>query len=676
MLEIATIKKITEELNKYRDAYYNRNESIIPDEEYDKKVALLKKLEEQSGFVANNSPTQNVGFEVKSDFEKVKHDHPMLSLDKVKDLNELVKFCDGKNMCASLKLDGLTLSLSYDKQGNLIKAETRGDGYIGENVIDNVKFVSNIPLKINNFSLPLTVDGEVIVKTDVFESINAKLKDEDKFKHVRNYASGSLRQLDSSITKERKLTFIPWKFVSGYNNPTKNYYSRRLSFLRDIGFEVVPYIAFNLAKTNPELRIENIQEIIDTLKNSSVRNKFPIDGIVFAYDDLDYAESLGSTAHHPLHSIAFKFENEIKRTVLRDIEWNVGKTGMIAPVAVFDPVDLDGAVTNRATLHNVSIIKQLELGIGDEIGVIRSNEVIPKVVANYTKSNNYQFPMYCPSCGSPLTVMTFAKEVREGKGNKVKEVKTAPTTLWCVNNECPAKKLNRFVQFVSKDGMNIDGLSEATLDRFITEGFISTFRDIYHLDRFKDEIIELDGFGEKSYNKLIESIEKSKDTKLENILVAYSIPNIGKSAAKTISKRMKGSYTEFCNAINSKFDFTTLKDFGDIMNESIYKFFNSEYEKNLIDNVNAELYVEIEEEKEIQEGYFTNKKFCITGSFSVSRDVLKEKIENQGGIFVSGVSKKLDILVAGEKAGSKLDKAKELGIKIVDETELKEYIDF
>lgn len=659
MDKIKRIQELVEELNKYRNAYYNENNSLITDEEYDKKFDELKQLEDETQYILGNSPTQEVGAIVQSKFNKVKHDHPMLSLDKTKSYSDLVKFCDGQDICCSLKMDGLTLSLSYNKDGYLIKAETRGDGIVGEDVLANVSFIENIPQRINNYGLPLTIDGEIIVKKDVFDKQNSLLLPENRFSHPRNYASGSLRQLNPQVTAERKLTFIPWKLVDGFHE-RHDYYTRRLFYLSCLGFTIVPYTEFNLGKLDKEDREEFLMSIADTLKTVAEGSQYPIDGLVFTYDNTAYRESLGTTSHHPLHSIAFKFSDEKAETTLRDIEWNVGKSGMVAPTAVFDPVELDGAIITRASLFNVSIIKNLKIGIGDHIEIIRANQVIPKVESNLTQSDTYTIPSICPSCGKELVLKS------DGKAEM----------LWCVNPNCPAKKLSRFTQFVSKHGMNIEGLSEATLEKLIDCGMIKTFRDIFHLDRFKSQLLKMEGFGEKSYNKLIESINNAKSTTLENVLVSLSIPNIGRSAAKTISTMMDGSLSTFMEALNEKLDFSCFKDFGATTNEAIYNFFFNEEEKSLMDNFFEELQIKKVEKKEIKSGYFTGKKFCITGSFSVSRDQLKERIEEQGGIFVSGVSKKLDVLVAGEKAGSKLKKAEELGIEIIMEDDLKKYLNY
>ena len=610
------MRQLVNKLNHYRDQYYNNNISEIEDSEYDKLFDELKNLEKEEGIVYSDSPTQTVGYQVQSKLKKVTHSHPMLSLAKSTDLNEIEKFINGKFVIFMLKCDGLTCSIHY-KDGKLISAETRGDGTVGEDITNNIKMVSNVPLTIP-VKGSVTVDGEIIVKWDVFKKMNEGILEGEDFSHPRNYASGSIRQLDTKITKDRRLSFIAWKLIEA---PLfSKHFKENLSLITAMGFEVVPWRMYK------DTSIEKLPEIFSLMYYGVAKeHNIPVDGLVLAYDDIEYGESLGATAHHLNSQFAWKREMENVETILRDVEWNIGKSGMVAPTAVFDPIDLGGAITTRATLHNVSIIKGLKLGIGDRITVARMNEVIPKVTSNITQSDNLKIPTVCPCCGDKLE-------------HRVSD--SGAETLWCVNPNCPEKMLSKFVQFVSKPAMNIDGLSEATLKRFIDAGYITRFADIYHLFNFKREIVKMDGFGAKSYEKLINSIEKSRNVKLENYLVALSIPNIGKSAAKTISKYFNGDYSKLVEALRNNFDFTQLDDFGEIMNQSLYNWWKKE--TNLEDNLVAELHFIVEEKKEVAQNDFINgKTFCVTGAFqTMKRSELEKIITDRGGKLSGSVSKK------------------------------------
>lgn len=646
------MRQLVNKLNHYRDQYYNNNISEIEDSEYDKLFDELKNLEKEEGIVYSDSPTQTVGYQVQSKLKKVTHSHPMLSLAKSTDLNEIEKFINGKFVIFMLKCDGLTCSIHY-KDGKLISAETRGDGTVGEDITNNIKMVSNVPLTIP-VKGSVTVDGEIIVKWDVFKKMNEGILEGEDFSHPRNYASGSIRQLDTKITKDRQLSFIAWKLIEA---PLfSKHFKENLSLITAMGFEVVPWRMYK------DTSIEKLPEIFSLMYYGVAKeHNIPVDGLVLAYDDIEYGESLGATAHHLNSQFAWKREMENVETTLRDVEWNIGKSGMVAPTAVFDPIDLGGAITTRATLHNVSIIKGLKLGIGDRITVARMNEVIPKVTSNITQSDNLKIPTVCPCCGDKLE-------------HRVSD--SGAETLWCVNPNCPEKMFSRFVQFVSKPAMNIDGLSEATLKRFIDAGYITRFADIYHLFNFKREIVKMDGFGTKSYEKLINSIEKSRNVKLENYLVALSIPNIGKSAAKTISKYFNGDYSKLVEALRNNFDFTQLDDFGEIMNQSLYNWWKKE--TNLEDNLVAELHFIVEEKKEVAQNDFINgKTFCVTGAFqTMKRSELEKIITDRGGKLSGSVSKKTDYLLTNEadSGSSKAKKAAELGTPIMSEKEFLEKV--
>ena len=646
------MRQLVNKLNHYRDQYYNNNISEIEDSEYDKLFDELKNLEKEEGIVYSDSPTQTVGYQVQSKLKKVTHSHPMLSLAKSTDLNEIEKFINGKFVVFMLKCDGLTCSIHY-KDGKLISAETRGDGTVGEDITNNIKMVSNVPLTIP-VKGSVTVDGEIIVKWDVFKKMNEGILEGEDFSHPRNYASGSIRQLDTKITKDRQLSFIAWKLIEA---PLfSKHFKENLNLITAMGFEVVPWRMYK------DTSIEKLPEIFSLMYYGVAKeHNIPVDGLVLAYDDIEYGESLGATAHHLNSQFAWKREMENVETTLRDVEWNIGKSGMVAPTAVFNPIDLGGAITTRATLHNVSIIKGLKLGIGDRITVARMNEVIPKVTSNITQSDNLKIPTVCPCCGDKLE-------------HRVSD--SGAETLWCVNPNCPEKMLSKFVQFVSKPAMNIDGLSEATLKRFIDAGYITTFADIYHLSNFKRGIVKMDGFGEKSYEKLINSIEKSRNVKLENYLVALSIPNIGKSAAKTISKYFNGDYSKLVESLRTNFDFTQLDDFGEIMNQSLYNWWQKE--SNLEDNLITELHFIVEEKKEVAQNDFINgKTFCVTGAFqTMKRSELEKIITDRGGKLSGSVSKKTDYLLTNEadSGSSKAKKAAELGTPIMSEKEFLEKV--
>lgn len=645
------MKQLINKLNSYRNLYYNGNISAVTDAEYDKLFDELQKMEKTTGIIYPNSPTQTVGYTVQSKLNKVKHNHPMLSLAKSTDIDEIYNFIDNKPVDIMLKIDGLTVSLAY-KDGNLISAETRGDGEIGEDITENVKCVSNIPKHIPWLGTVI-VDGEMIVKTDVFKEINSNLPENEQFSHPRNYASGAIRQLNTQITKERNLSFIAWKYISGPD--FSNSFAENLTILTKMGFTVVPY------KYYESVRKEELPDIFQEMYyNCASQTHIPVDGLVISYDDVEYGNSLGATAHHLNSQFAWKKVMDGVETVLTDVEWNVGKSGVVAPTAVFKSVDLDGAITSKSTLHNVSIIKELKIGIGDTIKVARMNEVIPKVVENITQSDTLIIPDKCPCCGSILD-------------HRISD--TGTETLWCVNANCPEKNLAKFTQFVSKQGMNIDGLSESTLEKFMNMGFIKKFADIYHLKEFGNRIMNLEGFGEKSYQKLINSIEKSRNVKLENFLVALSIPNIGKSAAKTISKYFQGDYDAFENACLTKFDFTKLTDFGEVMKDSLINWW---YNPSIVESgITEELnFIKEEPVKVIENDFINGKTFVVTGAFvNYKRSQLEQMITDRGGKLSGSVSKKTDYLLSNEgysSGSSKAKKAEELGVPVMSE---KEFID-
>lgn len=658
MNKINRIKELVKLLNRASDAYYNTGNTIMEDQKFDALVDELRNLEQETGFIMARSPTQKVGYEVKSELQKVKHNHPMLSLDKTKSLDDILKFLGDKTFVAMPKMDGLTCSLCY-LDGQLVSAETRGDGEIGESVLHCAKVVKNIPMNIS-YKNELIVDGEMIIADDDFESINNSLPDGEKYKNSRNLVSGSIRQLDSSIAAQRNMRFIAWKCVApiytGDKYENNNSFNWRLEQLEKLGFEVV----YHFQERMPHLRgfsqyrsknvVAPLKDIIQLIENWAIERGYPLDGCVFGYNDIAYGESLGATGHHLRSQYALKFKDEVYETTLLDVEWNPTRSGLISPVAVFEPVDLDGAITTRATLHNLSIIKQLELGIGDKIMVYRSNMVIPKIDDNLTRSDTLIIPDKCPCCGHK----TIIKDTDNSQ------------VLMCTNPDCAAKKIAQFTHFVSRKCMNIDGLSERTLETLISHRFLHNFRDIYHLSEHKNELIRLNGYGQKSIDNLLQSIEKSRDVKLENFINALGIPNIGLSAAKTISNAFNGDHYDFIQALDKNYDFTQLDDFGEVMNKSLHDWWNNK--DPMVSLLPLELRFIIEENN--NDNSLKDLKFCITGSFLQNRDTLKQRLEAKGAKFVSGVSKNLDVLFCGNNAGSKLTKAQSLGVRVAYEDEL------
>lgn len=630
MNKIDRIKELTELLNKASDSYYNTGDTIMEDHEFDTLLEELCSLEQETGFVMATSPTHKVGYEVKSELQKVTHNHPMLSLAKTKDWNEFIVHFGSKDVIGMLKMDGLTCSLRY-VNGELISAETRGNGEIGEDIFHNIKTVKTVPQKIP-YKDELIVDGEIICTYEDFEPFSTE------YKNPRNFASGSIRLLDSNECAKRPLTFVAWNVIKGFDN--ENSFLRKLVLIDELGFTVVPWTSsFDW-------------DAKEFLVNKAKKLGYPIDGLVGRFGDIKYGESLGATSHHSNAAYAFKFGDETYETVLRDVEWNTTRTGIIAPVAVFDEVDLDGALTTRATLHNLSIIEQLELGIGDTITVYRSNMVIPKIDDNLTRSNTLKIPTVCPCCGHPT-------EVKYTDNSKV---------LMCTNPDCPAKKLARFTHFVSRKCMNIDGLSERTLELLISNNLIKNFRDIYHLKEHVGKLCTLDGMGKKSVENLLNSIEKSRDVKLENFIAALGIPNIGLSAAKAISKKFNGSHYDFILALsNDNYDFSQIDDFGEITNKSLHDWWHSK--DPMVELLPMEVNFIVEDTG--SNANLDGKSFCITGSLThyANRDALVKAIEDNGGKYASSVSKKTDYLINNDKTSTsgKNKKAMDLNIPIISE---------
>ena len=637
MNNIERIKELTEELLVHCHNYYVMDNPTISDAEYDRKYSELEQLENEANFYLANSPTRKVQGAVLNGFTKVEHTKPMLSAAKTKDINEIKKFlCDNTFYC-SYKLDGLTLVARY-KNGKFVQAVTRGTGIIGEDVTEQAKMISNLPMNIP-YGRDLELRGECVVSWENFHKINESI--DTPYSHPRNLAAGSLRNLDTNVTKERKLSYVVFECVSDLYDENGKYDSKwdELCYLDILGFETVGRCVGEVVSCVEEMKPDNYQ--------------YPVDGIIFEMCMKEYSKSLSATSHHEGCRMALKWADTMYETTLIDVEWNPTRTGLISPVAVFDPVDLDGAITTRATLHNLSIIKQLELGIGDTITVYRSNMVIPKIDDNLTRSNKLVVPDKCPCCGSN----TIIKDTDNSQA------------LMCPNPDCVAKKIAQFTHFVSRKCMNIDGLSEATLEKFISLGYINDFKSIYKLSDHYDELVKLDGFGQKSIEKLLLSIEKSRNVKLENFIAALGIPNIGLSAAKTISQKFDGNFYDWMNSYTDEFPWDTLNDFGETMSNSIDTYLGHNY-FNVIELSN-ELHFILPEKQAAKNNLFTGKSLCVTGKLNhFTRDSINEKIASLGAKAVGSVSKKTDYLITNDASGSsKYKKAIELGINIITEEE-------
>lgn len=623
-------KILIAELNDASYAYYNNDNPIMSDKVYDALYDKLVKIEEETGIVYPDSPTQKVQGFLLDNLNKVKHSKPMLSAKKTKLESDVISFLGANKYYCSFKADGGTLVVTYN-DGCLFNATTRGDGIMGEDVTEQAKTIANLPLKIP-YTGYLEIRGECIISWDNFNRINELL--EEKYSHPRNLATGSIRKLDTTICKSRMLEFVAFECISDLETDSK---LEALSKLEDMGIQVVDRYTGNVS---------------DAVKLMTAdKSKYPVDGLVFEIDSIKDSKEMGVTGHHERCRIALKWADETQETTLREVVWNTSRSGAINPVAIFDSVNLDGADVTRATLHNLSIMEQLQLGIGDTISVYKANMIIPKIDDNLTRSNTLEIPKVCPYCGAKTEIIMY----------------DSSKFLYCTGEECGGKRLSALTHFVSKKAMDIDGLSEAQLNVFMNYGFISTYKDVYNLSKYEDIITNLNGFGRKSYDNLIESIEKSRNVSLEKYIVALAIPNIGTSASKTLSKRFNGDYDKFINSFRNKFNFTELEDFGETMYISLYKWYNSD--NKLSDGLEDEVNFIREEVKEASESIFTGKIVVATGSVEgFTRITLQQKLEEMGAKVVGSVSKNTDYLIMGKDAGSKLKKAQDLGVKIIDES--------
>lgn len=635
------------ELNKASEAYYNTGQPIMSDYEFDKKIEELKQWEEKTGIILANSPTHNVGYPVADELKEVKHNHLMLSLDKTKSVDELIEFLGDKNGFLSVKCDGLTTSLHYIN-GELISAETRGDGVTGTECLQNVLTMKNVPKEIP-YKDELIIDGETIIGWDTFREINDKLPEDKKYKHPRNLVSGSLQLLDSKEAASRNMRFVAWRVIKGFEHKSVFFDLKRAE---SNGFEIVPMWTYS----NNSSDKDNLLKMFEDLRYEADFHNIPYDGAVMAVDDYKIAESMGRTDKYFRHSKAYKYEDELFETVLTDIEWNTSKTGLINPVAIFEPVDLNGAITTRATLHNITYIKDMMLGLGDRIRVYRSNMVIPKVHDSIDKSGNFKIPDKCPICGQPTKV------VKENDSE----------LLYCTNEDCKGRLLGKLTHAVSKSALNIDGLSESTLDRLIKFGWVTSIQDIYHLSDYKNHMIVLDGFGKRSVEKLLSSIEESRNTNLQRFLYSLSIPLLGKSASQDIANECNQSFDAFVGALmdGGKDAFTYINGIGDALGRSIIGYWNKNGEK--IIELSKEFTFEtpnlvLDEIPNTLQG----KTFVVTGSVNhyKNRDELKADIVTHGGTVAGSVSSKTSYLINNDinSTSSKNQKAKSLGIPIISE---------
>ena len=648
MNKSARMKELVEILNEASKAYYAKDEEIMSNYEYDALYDELVKLEEETGVTFANSPTVNVGYEAVDELPKESHEKPMLSLAKTKDREELKDWLNGKEALLSWKLDGLTIVLTYE-EGKLVKAVTRGNGEVGEVITPNAKVFVNVPLQVP-FKGQLVLRGEAVITYTDFEKINSQiLEDEEKYKNPRNLCSGSVRQLNNEITAKRNVRFYAFSLVKAEENGVErdwnNDRENQFLFLKQQGFEIVDYV-----RVSPDTILEGVEGYEKKIVGFDV----PSDGLVLTLCDLDYAKSLGRTAKFPRDSIAFKWQDETKETILKEIEWSPSRTGLINPVAIFEPVELEGTTVSRASLHNVSIMKNMQIGIGDHVMVYKANMIIPQIAENLTKSGNMVIPEICPACGG---------------GTKIQKLNDVES-LYCINPDCPAKKVKAFSLFVSRDALNIEGLSEATLEKFIAKGFIHKLGDIFRLSAYKDEIVSMEGFGQKSYDNLMQSIEKAKDTTLVRILFGLGIAGIGLANAKVLCKHFDYDIDKIMSA--SKEDISAIEGMGEVLAEAVVEWFlndtNKEILADLLQNLQTTAPSVI-----VGEQTLNNQIFVITGDVHhfANRSELKEFIESRGGKVTGSVTGKTTYLINNDvnSTSGKNKKAKELNVPIISEDE-------
>ena len=641
------IKELVELLNKAGKSYYSEGRELMSNYEYDALYDELGMLEKETGYILSNSPTVNVGYEVLSELPKERHESPMLSLDKTKSPEALAEWLGSQKGLLSWKLDGLTIVLTYDN-GQLQKAVTRGNGEVGEIITNNARVFKNVPVTIP-FKGKLVLRGEAIITYSDFERINEQIPEADaKYKNPRNLCSGSVRQLNNEITAQRNVHFFAFTLVSAQDVDFDNSRQRQFEWLKDQGFSVVEY---------KMVTKDTILDTIEWFEKTIVTNDFPSDGLVILYDDIAYGDSLGRTAKFPRNAMAFKWTDETAETTLREIEWSASRTGLINPVAVFDPVELEGTQVSRASVHNISIVESLKLGIGDRIKVFKANMIIPQIAENLTQSGNLEIPEVCPVCGGKTQI----KQVNDVK------------TLYCINEDCQAKHVKSFAHFVSRDALNIDGLSEATLEKFIQHGFLKNFCDLYHLEKFRDEIIALDGFGEKSYENLLTSVENSRNTTLPKFIYGLGIANVGLSNAKMIVQALGNDIEKIIHAGRQELE--KIDGVGAVIADTFASYFENEKNKEEFYKLLQEMHIEKAPDNQNNQ-ILTGKVFVITGSLEYfeNRNQLKERIEQLGGRVTGSVTGKTSYLINNDShsTSSKNKTAAKLGVPVITENEFLE----
>ena len=645
--KIDRIKELVELLNKAGKSYYSEGRELMSNYEYDALYDELGMLEKETGYILSNSPTVNVGYEVLSELPKERHESPMLSLDKTKSPEALAEWLGSQKGLLSWKLDGLTIVLTYDN-GQLQKAVTRGNGEVGEIITNNARVFKNVPVTIP-FKGKLVLRGEAIITYSDFERINEQIPEADaKYKNPRNLCSGSVRQLNNEITAQRNVHFFAFTLVSAQDVDFDNSRQRQFEWLKDQGFSVVEY---------KMVTKDTILDTIEWFEKTIVTNDFPSDGLVILYDDIAYGDSLGRTAKFPRNAMAFKWTDETAETTLREIEWSASRTGLINPVAVFDPVELEGTQVSRASVHNISIVESLKLGIGDRIKVFKASMIIPQIAENLTQSGNLEIPEVCPVCGGKTQI----KQVNDVK------------TLYCINEDCQAKHVKSFAHFVSRDALNIDGLSEATLEKFIQHGFLKNFCDLYHLEKFRDEIIALDGFGEKSYENLLTSVENSRNTTLPKFIYGLGIANVGLSNAKMIVQALGNDIEKVIHAGRQELE--KIDGVGAVIADTFASYFENEKNKEEFYKLLQEMHIEKAPDNQNNQ-ILTGKVFVITGSLEhfENRNQLKERIEQLGGRVTGSVTGKTSYLINNDShsTSSKNKTAAKLGVPVITENEFLE----
>ena len=633
--------ELVELLNKASRSYYQDAQEIMSNYEYDRLYDELQDLEKELGITLSNSPTVNVGYEVVSELPKERHESPMLSLDKTKEVEELKNFVGSQKVLMSWKMDGLTIVLTY-RDGKLYKAVTRGNGEVGEVVTNNAKVFKNVPVQIA-YRGELILRGEAVIGYHDFEKINEEIEDVDaKYKNPRNLCSGSVRQLNNQITAKRNVMFYAFTLVQADGVDFQNSGACQMEWLKAQGFTTVEYHMVTR---------DTVEDEVAKFSSEISKNDFPSDGLVLSYDDIAYGRSLGRTAKFPRDSYAFKWQDEIRETILREIEWSPSRTGLINPVAIFDPVELEGTTVSRASVHNISIMEELELGIGDKIEVYKANMIIPQIAENLTRSGVKDIPERCPVC--------------QGE-TKIRQVGNAKA-LYCMNPECQAKHVKAFALFVSRDALNIEGLSEATLEKFISRGYIHTFADIFHLDQYKDEIQGMEGFGEKSYKKLIENVEKARTTTLPRVVYSLGIAGIGLANAKVICRELKYDVEALLRVTEEELN--EIQGVGEVLAKAFTGYFSDAKHVENFRKLLEEL--TIPEETSTKKQIFEGVNFVITGSVThfANRGEVKELIESLGGKVTGSVTSKTNYLINNDvtSTSSKNKKANELGIPIISE---------